>query len=69
MSVRWCYIVEALDRATGIMVRERFLFPADAKHRAMQRREAGFCSVRIVERRVLAQGPASATTPGFYPAA
>src|ERR1700694_1620720 len=65
MSTRWCYIVEATDRV-GVVQRETFLFPADARHRFEERRRAGFYRVALRQRRVQAQGQTTPMRPGFY---
>jgi hypothetical protein len=63
---RWCYVVEVRDSRSGILTRERFLFPADARERAERRRQEGFYRVEIREERVNAHGPPPRTQPGRF---
>jgi hypothetical protein len=66
MGIRWCYVVEYEDKACGLVQRERFLFPADAKERREQLMRAGFWGVRYRQQRVHAAGPPTSSNPGIY---
>lgn len=61
-----CYIVEYLDRESGVRTRERYLFPNDAAIRLEQVRSAGFYSAALTRRRIHATGPATDTAPGIF---
>lgn len=64
MRVRWCYIVESVDRH-GIFARETFMHPQSAAARYELLRRRGFYRVTITERRVRAHGQTSAQRPGL----
>lgn len=66
MSIRWCYIVEYEDRKCGLVQRERFLFPADARERREQLRRAGFYRVTFRQQRVRADSPPTSSAPGIF---